>query len=564
MANMHPRRLRVDTKSNAERQLYEAFEDNHTLSNEFDVFHSVRWLIRDPRSGAEDGEADFVIAHPELGVLILEVKGGAIRYDGRLAQWFSYDIPISDPVDQARRSKYSLLDKLKGLPAWRNRWITLGHAVAFPDISVDHDLLPDLPEDIVLDGPALRDLEGWVRQALAYWHGHDRQVGGVGREGMEVLRDILSPSWGFQPLLCFELEEEGRKIDCLTAEQFQVLDLLRGHRRALIVGCAGSGKTMLALEQARRLGREGFRVLLTCFNRFLADRLQEVELPEGVDVQNFHRLVPALVKEAGLRGELDERKFGLDSDTYYTEVFPDFVVKAAEILGPRYDALIVDEGQDFDGTWFLALATLLRDPDHAIVYVFKDDNQNLFHPRFDLPWEMSPFYLTRNCRNTRHIHELVVQFYRAEQTPLAVGPPGRPVEIHTYGDQVAFDDLLRRLVHQVLVEKKVSNEDVVILSCGRSGYLHPGKRYGNFVLSERWPPASGELYWTTVQSFKGLESPVVILAELDEQAFPDLVTVAYVGMSRARSHLIVLADEYMPDAVKSILMPSAPEDLLGG
>ena len=104
-----------------------------------------------------------------------------------------------------------------------------------------------------------------------------------------------------------------------------------------------------------------------------------------------------------------------------------------------------------------------------------------------------------------------------------------------------------------MAEERVDNEDLVLLSSRRSGYLRSGKRYGNFVLTDRWPPASGEVFWTTVQSFKGLESPVVILAELDGKVYPDPVTVAYVGMSRARSHLIVLAYEGLPDEVKVIL-----------
>lgn len=433
MARMFPQRLRPQTESRAEQCLYQALRDG--LSDEYEVFHSVSWLARDPRTGAEDGETDFVIAHPTLGILVLEVKGGLIRYDGETGTWYSNDNQIKDPVQQARRSKHSLLAKLKELPEWSDCWITVGHAVAFPDVVVDRDLLLDLPQELVLDRPALADLEAWVRRALGYWHGHDRQVGGVGR-GMRTLRDLLSPSWELRPLLRYVLEEEERQFIRLTEEQFALLDFLQGHRRALIVGCAGSGKTLLALEQARRLGRQGFRVLLTCFNRALADRLKQTDLPEPVDVQNFHRLVPAIVQEAGLERELKQRTSGMPESSVYDELFPEMLARAAELLGPRYDALIVDEGQDFAESWFLALATLLNDPDHAIVYVFKDDNQNLFRPAFDLPWQMpAPFSLTRNCRNTRHIHQRVIRFYRADRVPQAVGPEGRPPEVCFYKDE---------------------------------------------------------------------------------------------------------------------------------
>ncbi len=278
MARMLPQRLRLETKSDAERRLYHTLQ--RSLPDDFVVFHSVRWLTQDPQSGPQEGETDFIIAHPTLGILVLEVKGGCIRYDGALAQWYSNDIPIKDPVLQARESKHSLLKKLKGLPEWQNRWITVGYAVAFPDVEVTRALLPALPEPLVLDAPAMTNTLAWVRRALEYWHTHDRQAGAIGERGMHLLQDILSPSWELRPPLRFAVQREEEEIHRLTEEQFYILDLLQGQRKALIVGCAGSGKTTLAREQARRLGSQGFRGLFTCFNRLLAEHLQRVDLRE--------------------------------------------------------------------------------------------------------------------------------------------------------------------------------------------------------------------------------------------------------------------------------------------
>jgi hypothetical protein len=293
---MYPDRVKVDTKSPAERKLYETLREG--LPGEYVVFHGVAWLVRNPRGGARDGEADFVIAHPERGILVLEVKGGVIRYDGATNEWFSGNYAVKDPFEQAKGNKYSLLDKLHDLPYWGNRWLTLGHAVAFPDVTVKTDLRLDAPQAIIMDAFDLDRVQPWVDAALDYWRQTDERTGAPGREGIEELIRLLSPSWELRTPLAVEFAAEEDAIIRLTEEQFDDLSLLTFQRRVAISGCAGSGKTTLALERACQLGREGFRVLLTCFNRHVADYLSSQEnLPPAVDVQSFHSMCVDLDRE---------------------------------------------------------------------------------------------------------------------------------------------------------------------------------------------------------------------------------------------------------------------------
>src|SRR6185436_3796758 len=99
--------------------------------------------------------------------------------------------------------------------------------------------------------------------------------------------------------LAIEVAEEDREIVRLTEEQFYLLDVLSRTRRAAIGGCAGSGKTFLAVEKAKRLAREEFRTLLTCFNRPLADFLAEVtQGTPNLEVKNFHALCASIIREA--------------------------------------------------------------------------------------------------------------------------------------------------------------------------------------------------------------------------------------------------------------------------
>src|SRR5688572_2914853 len=115
MATIFPTPISADTNSNAERKLYNLFRDK--LDPEYTIIHSVKWITRDPKRYGPVGEADFVIIHPQHGVLVIEVKGGGIHLDA--GKWYTINAAgdkISldkDPIAQADRSVYALLDHLK-------------------------------------------------------------------------------------------------------------------------------------------------------------------------------------------------------------------------------------------------------------------------------------------------------------------------------------------------------------------------------------------------------------------------------------------------------------------
>jgi hypothetical protein len=548
MARMYPKPMRPDTPSHAERELYAAFQ--RQLSDEFVVFHSVSWQARNTRDGVKDGETDFVVAHPDFGILLMEVKGGGIRYDGHTGLWFSNDNQIKDPFQQIQDGKYSLLDKLKELPYWRDRWITVGGAVAFPDVTVKSDLRLDAPRELILDASDKVHLATWVGQTLRYLKGCRPDDHPLGTRGIDELVTLLSPSWDLWPLLSAKIEAETQELARLTEEQFVMLDFLGRHRRAAISGCAGSGKTTLAYEKACRLANQGFAVLLTCFNVALADSLDSTEdKPARVHIANFHHLANELVKRAGL-------PVGPYDSEYFERILPERLLEAVDILGPQFDAIIVDEGQDFHDNWWVPLQCLLHDPDQGIFYVFFDDNQNLYRTSKNIPLQLAPFPLTRNCRNTQRIHQIVMQFYRSDQTPLAHGPLGRPVAVHTYTHLVGLKRALRQVLHQLVVEEEIRPEDIVILTPRKREHSHMWRMgsVGNFRLTDQWSASSGEIFCSTVHSFKGLESPIVILAEIEPYGAQDLETVLYVGCSRACNHLVVLASADLPEDVKRRLM----------
>ncbi len=547
MARMIPYPMRHDVKSPAEKRLYDLF--NAQLSDEWTVFHGVPWQARDVRYGAKDGETDFVIAHRDFGILILEVKGGQIRYDGSSGQWYSNHYTIKDPFEQARTSKYSLLSVLKELPFWRTHRITLGHAVAFPDVDITYPqrmLRPDAPLDIIMEKRHTRDLAVWVRNIFDYWKGHEANTIAPGAAGLKEVELVLSPTLFLKPLLSSEIEDEQQELLTVTEDQFGLLNFISQHRRAAISGCAGSGKTLMAVEKAKRLHQQGFQVLLTCFNYNLGAFLQEnlLDYP-GIHVAHFHGLCYDLARKAGL---LKHIPYEENIQSYFSTTLPSLLVEAADLLDWRVDAIIVDEGQDFREDWELSLQYLLHDPDNGIMYIFYDDNQNLYQPGQRIPLAQAPFPLPKNCRNTQFIHAFTKQFYRSDHSITAIGPLGREVVIERYDTLEKMKQLLKRYLHQLIVEEKVHAQDIVVLTprTETKSYLWKIGTLGNFRLVDQPTGATGEVFCTTIHQFKGLESPIIILAELDQEYTSDIEKLLYIGGTRACNHLILLAQEKLP------------------
>ncbi len=547
MARMYPDPISPKTDSAAERRLYELFKSK--LGADYTVFHSVGWQALDNHRRPQDGEADFVIAHEKLGILLLEVKGGRIDYDPASGHWTSTDRggtanPLKrSPVEQVMESKHTLKRLIEGQIGGLVG--NIGHAVAFPDIGYrEEDRLPNLAREIVLDSTDMADVGGWVERALRYYRGDGSGGRGApGKEAVTALKKLLGKAREFRPVLWGEFVAEGERLIRLTEEQYGLLDTLSLQRRALICGCAGSGKTVLAVEKAARLANQGFRVLLTSFNKGLANsiRAQLGTLPSNLDIAHFHDLCTGLARKAGI--SLNQR----DDAKFFEEELPTALMDAADKLPEdRYDAIIVDEAQDFQELWWEPLQCLLHDPDDGILYIFYDDNQNIYTREGSFPIAGSPYPLPVNCRNTKQIHTQVVKFYKDSLKPISRGPEGRPVEIVPYEDdgvlRVALQNLLRKLVR----EAKIPTDEITILTPlgkAKSGLWGPVTP-GSIALTESWPTAANQVFCTTIHGFKGLERSVIILAETARASTAtNLQMLLYVGASRARNQLYVLSPE---------------------
>ena len=536
MAKMFPERLPKDVESEAERRLFERFQRD--FSDEFAVFHGVAWLSRRRNGGTFDGEADFIVAHPRHGLLVLEVKGGGISYDGALKHWQSIDrhgVPhdIKDPVAQARNSRYALQRKLREADYTARYAYPLAHAVVFPDTEFTVPPTIDLSPEIVIDLPKVRDLKQSVIDAYRSFRGNQPDPGD---EAIGAVITLLAPSWTLPPLLSATVEAQEERVRELTEQQFGLLDVLRRQRRVLISGGAGTGKTMLAMEKARRLTREGFRVLLTCFNRNLAAWMEHELAHTGVEVWTFHALCAEFARRAGTPIE----RAPDEPDQAFFDRHAEALDKAAALVKDRYDAIIVDEGQDFEEIWWVPLLELLDDGNDGILYIFYDDNQRIYRRRGEFPIAGPPYSLTQNCRNTQQIHEVVSLFYRGDQPATCKGPAGQPPVLIEPLDGESERDAAARHVSWLIEEQKVRPQDIVILTPhrkDRSVWRNGSEREWQLT----WDPgARAGVLCSTIHAFKGLERPVVIVTELADVSPAEKSELLYVAFSRARQYLAVL------------------------
>lgn len=562
MANMYPRYLQTDKEleeagltpiSSAERRLFDLFK--RCLSDDYSVFHGV--LLQAPRRGGgiHDREIDFLIAHPEYGLLTIEVKGGLIQIDGTTGKWTSRDRygkvhNIKNPFEQIKQACYDLNAMLRRAPALAHYDYSTWYAVALPDVDVDHDLGLALKRQNLLDRRDTQPdcIEAAIERIFKYYQRQGQKPPGA--KGIKAITRQLAPNWFLRSHLATDFQEEEDQFRQLTLQQFTVLEFIESKPRALIAGCAGSGKTMLAIEKARRLGEQGKRVLFTCYNKALAEWLAETHDLENVTFQHFHSLAKSVPKEIGQpvpwMTDLD-----VSADEYWTHVVPQALFDAAAQLpeSRRYDAIIVDEGQDFKSTYWEPIQMMLKDPDGGILYIFYDDSQRLYsEDGFPLPEPAGR--LNKNMRSTYEIGERVVEYYDGVGRIYPGGPKtGRDIE---FVDLVKYDspeEALKDVLNH-LSDEKISPADVVLLSPlgdDKSMWKHRMK-IGDFELMRRGKIRGKRVLTSTIHGFKGLERAVVILSELEHIPEEDQRSLLYVALSRARNHLIVLGELPQPAA----------------
>ena len=569
------------------------------------VFHSVR-----PNTEYSPGrrqrrrpQIDFMVMIPNIGVLCLEIKGGGFVVRG--GEWYpgSSDRSEPSPVEQAEYAMYVMKNELTHWfsKQWEDAELPIGCAVIFTDTVWPDAMRP--PERPVISLPELQQqgartlaerLVEIVRTTRGEIHVAERLP--FDSQTVQSVTAYLSPDVVLVEVarpIPYRTNE--RRIISLTVEQYQAFETVNENDRCLFTGAAGTGKTMLALELAKRRAEAGDRVaLVCCYNRILGDWLLNQSMEQfnlGDIVGSFwHHFAYTIIGQDDVLNTdfavaMDN---AADNDERYEVICPEYVRDVLLKMVGMFDYLIVDELQDMCQDPYLEIMDLAlrgglsggrwamfadfnqqfmnwgRNPDSNIGNLSKYINES--------PYTEHPLVI--NCRNTLPIIKDAANISGIAAPESYQNTINGPLPSYEFwrddnGLRILLDRAVRGLINN---GEKVG--EIFVLgtnSLEQSGLDLLNHAYDGHRLFDcpgiYWPPRATcdqipccqiqvdddtYLKFREVRRFKGMESKVVVLV-VDRMNLPDDRAALYVGMTRARINLIVLAHESTRDNLTRLI-----------
>lgn len=579
MARMLPSNIFEGCPSPGEREIFDLLKSSPN-TNDWIVLHSLD-LANHVRQVS--GEADFVVLIPEVGILCVEVKAcQSIHRDDR-GWYYGKEIAPNPkgPFRQASEAMHSI----------RNRVIRSRQGLAgVPFSSVV--VLPYLQFNIssnewhhwqVVDSNKIETygLVESLRHSMRMARLHMEEKGVfkslAKRPTLPEANDIagiLRPSFEVFAQRRNLSEKLRAQLSAFTSEQYSALDAMESNPRVMFRGPAGTGKTVLAIEAARRAAVSGKKVLLICFNRLLASWISSdlTELQPRVTVSTLHAFALSVAKVS--RDEVSQLS---EAEAFWSVDLPYRALSAllndSDDSGKRFDMLIVDEAQDIATSEYLDMLdfSLIGGLQDGVWRIFADfENQAIYRPESGAnALEMltahsglfSVFSLRTNCRNPPRIACLAHLLGRLDPDYSRVLRPDNGIEpdIFYYGDQAQQLELLAEQLGHVRKEGFELSEVVILSpkgfeSCASQLARRPEWRDRISPLDTRVPK---RIAYTTIHAFKGLEAQVIIVTDLDRLDEKSAADLFYVAVTRPVERLVLLMDSAGKRSVISALQGRA-------
>ena len=549
MVTFIPPYMGEEIKSNAEKKMYEVLQ-NLEMEDAY-VLHSLGL----PKHQSKIyGEIDFVVVC-KRGVACLEIKGG--RVECREGKWFFTDRYGEErqkpegPFAQVTGNMFSLLTAIRSKFANNQhiKFFLMACGVVFPDIefkSTSQEIIPEIVYD-----SRTENITDYINGIFDYWETRQhREPAKLSKNDVKDIVNYLRGDFTFIPTLRDRLNNIEKRLVRLTNEQAQIMNALGMNSHLLIEGNAGTGKTLLATEFARQRAERGDRVLYLTFNKNLSNNINsQINDVANLKVINIHALFGEYVP-------VDVEKMNENPQKYFGEILPEQFFDWVSSLSDeeanklKYDLLVMDEGQDIiKPVYMYSLDVLLNNGlEKGNWAIFYDEKQNIYNPEYSDGMELiesypcTRFKLFVNCRNTVQIGT-----YSSKTSGVEINEfmheNGEEVQKIVYADKADLKQKIKEILKN-LRNEKVDLTDVVFLA---------PKKYSNSILDEMGIEVNelGDNFdansplpkYATIQGFKGLDSKIVILVDVDNISKKNFSRFMYIAGTRARTLLYVVASE---------------------
>jgi hypothetical protein len=538
MAILHPENfdlLRQDAGLYRELDLMERLEQY--LPANYEVFHSVSWFSV-INSHDHHGEIDVVVMSPEGNILLVEVKAGdVILRDGEIFK--VYNGNESSVSRQCNMQYTSMVRRLSD--AKLRTFVT--NCLVLPDYKITGANLIGFPRERIIGTEDYDSVGTRIIEILRSAPERENDV--------DTIRRFLKNEFRVTPdlnVLKGQISTASRKLSDGMSLWVPRITSPSGVIR--IQGTAGSGKTQLALQLLSDAVISKQKSLYVCFNRSLADHMRKIA-PTSVLVTNFHELcVDHYRRVVNNPNFSDPDIFAKAANSY---------IEYASLQEPRYDLIILDEGQDLEPEWVTCLVEQLKSDGR--LYLMEDQDQRLYaRDEYDLDGAVLVSSY-ENYRSPQAICQMINAFGLASKSIQPKGPyKGEFPDFHVYRNDAELISMTASAVDS-LIHRGFNLADIVILT-GRGRVKskllnvdHIGKfstRHftGNYTPDGDQIWSAGDLTIESVYRFKGQSSPAVVLSEVD---FVDMNEVErnklFVGLTRAQM------------VVEIVLSPTADECL---
>ncbi|AZD79037.1 nuclease-related domain-containing DEAD/DEAH box helicase [Pseudomonas chlororaphis] len=524
------------------------------------VIHSLDLA---PSNHSRRTELDFVILIPDVGILCVEVKSHReIGFDG--SRWYPESITKS-PFRQAQDARFALRRRLVERLATFSQ-VPVVHCCIFP--RADFAVPPNLsvqPYEVMDRGRFQACITGDVlcnalkNMALRIIDADPMitplKVPVSGLQGEEFV-NFCFPIRTRRPEKDAEIryrEEELEKL--LREQQHPVLLLAEYNSRVLVEGGAGTGKSLIGLEVARRKAAQGLRVGYLCFNRLIgqwaASKLEGDQNPLLVGGSALSVLMSLTgIKVPDNPGDDFWSLLPLDIQDRLTD--PSYAHDA------RFDYLVIDEAQDILGRPDLFdCIRLLMDGDlDCGRYLMLGDFRNqvltsvaaLEPPLTAIRSYATRWLLMENCRNYKAIGQIAMKLSEADQDTYS-GYLRQGGGLHAWNLALYQDaaDQIRQIIEciEAALASGFHEEDITVLSFGaeqqsvlpllRNTYRRPFVSAGAM--------GGKGIRWSTVPAYKGLENKIIIITDVTPSNSGFDRTRFYTGITRTQERLYLFCHE---------------------